>query len=75
MLDVLILIDSVAIIILTLLQSGKSAGVSSAFAGGNGGLNLFSNATERGPEKVIAMATLVAGILFFILVIIKLIVG
>ncbi|MBE6103536.1 MAG: preprotein translocase subunit SecG [Erysipelotrichaceae bacterium] len=75
MLDVLILIDSVAIIILTLLQSGKSAGVSSAFAGGNGGLNLFSNAKERGPEKVIAMATLVAGILFFILVIIKLIVG
>jgi len=75
MLDVLILIDSVAIIILTLLQSGKTAGVSSAFAGGNGGLNLFSNAKERGPEKVIAMATLVAGILFFILVIIKLIVG
>ncbi len=75
MLDILILVDSVAIIILTLLQSGKSAGVSSAFAGGNGGLNLFSNAKERGPEKVIAMATLVAGILFFILVIIKLIVG
>ena len=75
MLDVLILIDSVAIIILTLLQSAKSTGVRSAFAGGNGGLNLFSNAKERGPEKVIAMATLVAGILFFILVIIKLIVG
>ncbi|MBQ9037251.1 MAG: preprotein translocase subunit SecG [Erysipelotrichaceae bacterium] len=75
MLDVLILVDSIAIIILTLLQSGKSAGVSSAFAGGNGGLNLFSNTKERGPEKVIAMATLVAGILFFILVIIKLIVG
>ena len=70
MLDVLILIDSVAIIILTLLQSGKSAGVSSAFAGGNGGLNLFSNAKERGPEKVISYITLGLGILFFVLVIV-----
>ena len=73
MLDILIMIDAVVIIILTLLQSGKSAGVSSAFTGGNGGLNLFSNAKERGPERTIALATLIAGILFFILVIIKLI--
>ena len=43
MLDILIMIDSVAIIMLTLLQSGKSAGVSSAFTGGNGGLNLFKD--------------------------------
>ena len=74
MLDILIMIDAVAIILLVLLQSGKSAGVSSAFTGGNGGLNLFSNMKERGPEKVIAMTTLGCGLLFFILVIIKLIV-
>ena len=73
MLDALLIIDSVAIILLTLLQSGKSQGVSSAFMGGNGGLNLFANSKERGPERTIAMATLVAGILFFVLVIIKLI--
>ena len=73
MLDILIMADSVVIILLVLLQNGKSAGVSSAFAGGNGGLNLFKDAKERGPEKAIANATLIAGILFFILVIAKLI--
>ncbi len=72
MLDFLIMVDSVAIILLTLLQSGKSAGVSSAFSGGNGGLNLFTNTKERGPEKVFANATLICGFLFFILVIVKL---
>ncbi|MCR5068175.1 MAG: preprotein translocase subunit SecG, partial [Erysipelotrichaceae bacterium] len=46
MLDILIMLTSVAIILLVLLQSGKSAGVSSAFTGGNGGLNLFSNMKE-----------------------------
>ena len=74
MLDILIMIDAVVIILLVLLQSGKSAGVSSAFTGGNGGLNLFSNIKERGPERVISLSTMVAGILFFLLVIIKLIV-
>lgn len=75
MLDVLIMIVAVAIILLVLLQSGKSGGVSSAFTGNNGGLNLFSNMKERGPEKIIANATLVAGVLFFVLVIVKQIVG
>jgi len=74
MLDISIMVVSVFIIILVLLQSGKSAGVSSAFTGGNGGLNLFSNMKERGPEKVISLLTLCMIILFFILVIIKLIV-
>ncbi len=74
MLDILIMLVAVLIIVLVLLQSGKSAGVSSAFTGGNGGLNLFSNMKERGPEKVISNLTLVMGILFFVLVIVKLIV-
>ncbi len=73
-LDILIMLVAVTIIILVLLQSGKSAGVSSAFTGGNGGLNLFSNMKERGPEKAISTATLFAGIIFFALVIIKLII-
>jgi len=75
MLDVLIMFVAVVIILLVLLQSGKSGGVSSAFTGSNGGLNLFNNMKERGPEKVIANATLVAGILFFVLVIAKQIIG
>ncbi|MDO4378009.1 MAG: preprotein translocase subunit SecG [Erysipelotrichia bacterium] len=74
MLDIFIMLVAVLIIVLVLLQSGKSAGVSSAFTGGNGGLNLFSNMKERGPEKIISNLTLVMGILFFVLVIVKLIV-
>ncbi|OCN06160.1 preprotein translocase subunit SecG [Erysipelotrichaceae bacterium MTC7] len=68
MLDVLLMIVSGAIIVLSLLQSGKSDGISGAFTGGDG-LNLFANAKERGPEKVIARITLVMGIIFFVLVI------
>ncbi len=69
MLDILILIVSAALIILTLLQSGKSDGISSAFTG-SGGLNLFANVKERGSEKIISNLTLGLGIVFFILVII-----
>ena len=69
--DTAIMLVAAVIIVLVLLQSGKSAGVSSAFTGGNGGLNLFSNIKERGPEKIISMLTMVMGILFFVLVILK----
>lgn len=69
MLDVLIMIVAVLLIILSLLQSGKSDGISSAFTGGAGGLNLFANVKERGPEKVIANTTMVLGGLFFILIV------
>ena len=74
MLDVLLMISAVLLIILSLLQSGKSDGISSAFTG-SGGLNLFNNVKERGPEKFIADATLVVGIAFFALVLIIRIVG
>jgi len=56
------------LIILTLLQSGKSDGISGAFSG-RGGLNLFANTKERGSEKVISNMTLVLGILYFVLII------
>lgn len=69
MLDILLMVISAVIIILTLLQSGKSDGISSAFTGGEG-LNLFANVKERGAEKVLSRITLVCGVLFFILVII-----
>ncbi|MDE6476298.1 MAG: preprotein translocase subunit SecG [Erysipelotrichaceae bacterium] len=68
-LDILLMVVAVFLIILSLLQSGKSDGLSGAFTGGEG-LNLFANVKERGPEKVIANLTLVVGILFFALVII-----
>ena len=68
-LDVLLMAVSVLLIILSLLQSGKSDGINSAFTGGDG-LNLFANVKERGPEKVISNLTLITGITFFVLVII-----
>ena len=68
MLNALLMIVSALLIILTLLQDGKSDGISGAFTG-NGGLNLFANVKERGSEKVISNVTLVLGVIYFILVI------
>jgi preprotein translocase subunit SecG len=68
MLDILIMIAASIIILLSLLQSGKSDGISGAFTG-SGGLNLFSNVKERGSEKIIANATFILGIIFFVLVV------
>lgn len=68
-LDVLLMISAVVLIILSLLQSGKSDGLSGAFTGGEG-LNLFANVKERGAEKVLSNLTLVTGIIFFALVLI-----
>ena len=69
MLDAILMIVSALMIILSLLQSGKTDGMSGAFTG-NGGLNLFANVKERGSEKVISNFTLVLEIIFFALVII-----
>lgn len=68
-LDILLMIAAVVLIILSLLQSGKSDGLGSAFGGGEG-LNLFANVKERGAEKVMSNTTLTTGIIFFALVII-----
>ena len=65
---ILLLIVAVLLILISLLQSGKSDGLA-AFTG-NGDLGLFANAKERGPEKVISNITMILGILFFVLVII-----
>lgn len=66
--NIVLMIVSAMLVILSLLQSGKSDGISGAFTG-NGGLNLFANVKERGSEKVISTVTLICGIVFFILVI------
>lgn len=66
-LNICLMIVSGMIIILTLLQSGKSDGLSAAFTG-SGDLNLFAVQKERGPEKVISRMTLACGIIFFALV-------
>ena len=68
MLDILLLIVSAAIIVLTLLQSEKGDGLSAAFMGTKA-INLFSERKERGTEKLVTDATMIAGILFFLLVV------
>ena len=69
MLRIVLMFVSVALIILSLMQSGKNDGLSGAFTGSEG-LNLFANVKERGPEKMISNLTMIVGILFFVLVII-----
>lgn len=66
---ILLLITSAVLIVLSLLQSGKSEGFTGAFSGSKG-LDLFSNSKERGAEKVISNLTMGAGIVFFVLVIV-----
>ena len=65
---VLLLIVAVLLILIPLLQGGKSDALS-AFTGSSD-LGLFQNVKERGPEKVISIVTMVLGILFFVLVLI-----
>ena len=68
MLRVIMIIVSVLLILISLLQGGKSDGLS-AFTGSSD-LGLFQNMKERGPEKVISNITMALGIIFFILVIV-----
>ena len=70
--DWVLMATSVIIIVLCLLQGGKSEGASGAITGG--GLNVFVKTKERGAEKVISILTLIiASIFFLIAVIIKIV--
>ena len=63
--DWILLVTSVIIIVLCLLQGGKSEGASGAITGG--GLNVFVKTKERGIEKVISILTLIMAIIFFLI--------
>ena len=65
--DWIMLAVAIVIIVLCLLQGGKSEGASGAITGG--GLNVFVKTKERGAEKVVSILTLVAAILFFFIAI------
>ena len=68
--DWVFLVVGIIIIVLCLLQGGKSEGASGAITGG--GLNVFVKTKERGAEKVVSILTLVmAGIFFIIAVMIN----
>ncbi|OCA89113.1 preprotein translocase subunit SecG [Pseudobacillus wudalianchiensis] len=63
----LLVIVSIALIIVVLLQSGKSAGLSGAISGG--AEQLFGKQKARGIDLVLHRVTVVLAILFFALTI------
>ena len=65
--DWIMLAVAIVIIVLCLLQGGKSEGASVAITGG--GLNVFVKTKERGAEKVVSILTLICAILFFFIAI------
>ena len=65
--DWILLAVSIIIIVLCLLQGGKSEGASGAITGG--GLNVFVKTKERGAEKVVSILTLLLAIVFFLITI------
>lgn len=65
MLDILMVIVCIAIIVLSLLQSGKSEGLVSALTGQNS--SLFNQTKERGPEVVLSRITMGLAIAFFVI--------
>lgn len=65
--DWILLVLCIIIIVLCLLQGGKSEGASGAITGG--GLNVFVKTKERGVEKVVSILTLFAAIIFFVVTI------
>ena len=65
--DWILLVLCIIIIVLCLLQGGKSEGASGAITGG--GLNVFVKTKERGIEKVVSILTLIAAIIFFLVTI------
>ena len=58
----------IVIIILCLLQGGKSEGASGTITGG--GLNVFVKTKERGAEKVVSILTMIMAIIFFVIAIV-----
>ena len=62
---VALVIVSLALIVVVLLQSSKSAGLSGAISGG--AEQLFGKQKARGMDLVLHRATIVLSILFFIL--------
>ncbi|KAA6450682.1 preprotein translocase subunit SecG [Bacillus swezeyi] len=64
---VLLVIVSIALIVVVLLQSGKSAGLSGAISGG--AEQLFGKQKARGLDLILHRMTVVLTVLFFFLTI------
>ena len=66
MLEVLLIIVSIALIIVCLLQTGKTDGIVNALTGQSS--NLFAQQKERGVDLVLTRITVGLGIAFFIII-------
>ena len=66
-LDVIFMIIAAVMVVLCLLQGGKSEGASGAITGG--GLNVFVKTKERGSELVITWLTFIFAVIFLFLAI------
>jgi len=72
-LDIIFLIVGLIIIVLSLLQGGKSEGASGAITGG--GMNVFVKTKERGSEKIITILTFIFVIIFMFLALLVSVLG
>lgn len=63
--NILLVINAIILIVLVLLQSGQSAGLSGAISGG--AEQLFGKQKARGIDLVLHRSTIVSGIIFFLL--------
>jgi preprotein translocase subunit SecG len=61
----LLVLDAIIMIVLVVLQSGKSEGLSGAISGG--AEQLFGKQKARGIDLVLHRMTIITGVLFFIL--------
>lgn len=66
-LNILLILVSIALIVVCLLQSGKSDGVVNALTGQSS--NLFAHQKERGADLVLTRITVGLAIAFFVLAI------
>ncbi len=71
--DIVFIIISLILIVLSLLQGGKSEGASGAITGG--GLNVFAKTKERGSEKVVSWLTFGFAIVFLFMALLIVVIG
>lgn len=63
--NVILVIDAIIMIVLVVLQSGKSEGLSGAISGG--AEQLFGKQKARGVDLILHRGTVITGTLFFVL--------
>ena len=66
--DIIFVCIVIILIVLALLQGGKSEGASGAITGG--GMNIFVKTKERGSEKVITIITFIVAAIFMLLAVV-----